>query len=58
MDSYALMRTVADRHHARGVAFVLQAARALVGPGKTIKAADIREVLNEFPQYRPTTAKR
>lgn len=57
MDAYEMMRGVAARHHARGVAFVLTVARELAGK-KTIKAAHIRDVFNEFPQYRPALAKR
>lgn len=57
-DAYALMRGIASRHHARGVSFVLAAARALAGPDRTIKAADIRDVLERFPQYRPAPTKR
>jgi DNA transposition AAA+ family ATPase len=58
LDAYELMRGVAARHHARGVAFVLRSARELAGKGKTIKAAHIREVFAEFPQYRPLAARR
>jgi hypothetical protein len=36
----------------------LEAARAIVGSGKTIKAPHIRSVFDEFPQYRPDRAKR
>lgn len=58
LDAYELMRGVAARHHARGVAFVLQAARALVGNGKAIKSAHIKEAFLQFPQYRPVLSKR
>lgn len=57
LDAYALMRDAGERHHARGIVAVLQAARLLVGDGKTIKASHIRDVLNDLPQYRPAPAK-
>lgn len=58
VDAYALMRAVAEHHQARGVSCVLQAARVLVGSGKVIKAAHIREIFDRFPQYRPVQRKR
>lgn len=51
-EALALMRRVGRHSQARGVSFILRAARELAD-GKAIKAAHIKQIINEFPQYRP-----
>lgn len=51
MDSFRLLRQIAARHHADGVAKVLDLARKLFQT-TTVRAEDIRTAIDHLPQYR------
>lgn len=51
MDAFALIRRVAEKYHADGVARVLRMARSQTD-AKTIRASHIRQATSILPQYR------
>ncbi len=53
-----LLRGIGAQSQARGLTFVLEAARLLAGPGKQIERPHLRTIIDQFPQYRPALTKR
>jgi DNA transposition AAA+ family ATPase len=51
-EAVALLTAIGERHYARGIVHVIEAAREVAG-GRAIDAAGIRKALQVVPKYRP-----
>jgi DNA transposition AAA+ family ATPase len=56
-EALELLRAIGERHYARGVVHVLEAAKQAGGDRPAIDAAAIRKTLQIFPKYRPANAR-